>query len=66
LSAVFLASFASPVAPLFQPIVGYFEAPPPPPTRALDWIFLGTAGALALLSIIDTARIKAKVATTGT
>jgi hypothetical protein len=66
LSAVILASFTSPVAPLFQPIVGYFEAPPPPPTRALDWIFLGAAGALALLSVIDTARTKATVARTGT
>lgn len=61
LSALFLASFDSPVAPLFQPIVGDFEAPSPPSTRALEWIFLTAAGALALLSFIDTARTKRKL-----
>jgi hypothetical protein len=58
LSVVVLASIDSPVAPLFQPIVGYFEPPPPPPTRAPEWVLLGAAGALALLSVIDTARIR--------
>jgi hypothetical protein len=57
---VFLASFDSPVAPLFQPIVGHFDPPPAPPTRALDWILLGCAVALAVLSIIDTVRLKAR------
>ena len=58
LLAVFLASIDSPVAPLFQPVVGVFEPPPPPPTRVLEWIFLGAAGALALLSFIDTVRFR--------
>jgi hypothetical protein len=57
-AAVFLASFDSPVAPLFQPIVGHFDPPPVPPTRAQDWVLLGGAAAIALLSIIDTARFK--------
>lgn len=61
-SAVFLASIDSPVAPLFQPIAANFEAPPPPPTRALEWVFLGLAGGLALLSVIDTVRTKETVA----
>jgi hypothetical protein len=58
--ALFLASFDSPVAPLFQPIVGHFDPPPVPPTRALDWILLGASAAIALASIIDTARVKAR------
>jgi hypothetical protein len=62
--ALFLASFDSPVAPLFQPIVGQFDPPPPPPTRALDWILLASAATLALLSIIDTARLKYRTART--
>lgn len=57
--ALFLASFDSPVAPLFQPIVGQFDPPPAPPTRALDWILLGSTAAIALASIIDTAWVKA-------
>ena len=56
--ALFLASFDSPVAPLFQPIVGHFDPPPFPPTRALDWILLASAVVLAIVSIIDTARLK--------
>lgn len=56
--AIFLASFDSPVAPLFQPIVGHFDPPPVPPTRAQDWILLGCAAVVALLSIVDTARFK--------
>jgi hypothetical protein len=58
--ALFLASFDSPVAPLFQPIVGQFDPPPAPPTRALDWILLGATAVIALASIIDTARVKAR------
>jgi hypothetical protein len=57
--ALFLTSFDSPVAPLFQPIVGHFDPPPVPPTRALDWILLGASAAIVLASIIDTARVKA-------
>jgi len=62
--AFFLASFDSPVAPLFQPIVGQFDPPSVPPTRALEWILLGCAPALVLLSIIDTARLKARTTLT--
>ena len=58
--ALFLASFDSPVAPLFQPIVGHFDPPPVPPTRALGWILLASAAAIALASIVDTARVKAR------
>jgi hypothetical protein len=58
--ALFMASFDSPVAPLFQPIVGHFDPPPVPPTRAPDWILLGASAAIALASIIDTARVKAR------
>lgn len=58
-SAVFFAAIASPVGPLFQPVSGDFEAPPPPPTRALEWVFLGAAVAIALASWADTARVKA-------
>jgi hypothetical protein len=61
LSALFLASIDSPVAPLFQPLTGDFEAPPPPPTRLLEWIFFGTAAALALLSVIETARFRRRL-----
>jgi len=57
-AAVFLASVDSPVAPLFQPIVGHFDLPPAPPTRALEWIFLGAALVLAAASVVDTALVK--------
>jgi len=56
--ALFLASFDSPVAPLFQPIVGNFDPPPAPPTRVLDWILLAATAALAVLSFIDTAGLR--------
>ena len=59
--AVFMASIDSPVAPLFQPIAGQFDPPPAPPTRALDWILLGSAVVLAVLSIVDTARLKRRI-----
>jgi hypothetical protein len=62
--ALFLASFDSPVAPLFQPIVRQFDPPPAPPTRALDWILLAGTAAIAVLSIIDTARLKYRTART--
>jgi hypothetical protein len=56
--AVFLASIDSPVAPLFQPIVGSFDPPIAPPTRVLDWVLLAGAVVIALVSIIDTARVR--------
>jgi hypothetical protein len=62
--ALFLASFDSPVAPLFQPIVAHFDPPPVPPTRALDWILLACAGAFAVLSVMDTIRLEYSTART--
>ncbi|GAC1690719.1 MAG: hypothetical protein PVS2B1_13160 [Candidatus Dormibacteraceae bacterium] len=62
ISTLILASTASPVGPLFYPIVGAFEPPPAPPTRSLEWILLGAAGAFGLLSIVDTIRMKRKEA----
>lgn len=61
-AAVFLASVDSPVAPLFQPIVGHFDLPPAPPTRALEWIFLGAGVLLATASVVDTALVKRRMA----
>lgn len=58
--ALVLASFVSPVAPLFQPISSQFDPPPVPPTRAFDWILLCCTGLLAGLSIIDTGRLKSQ------
>jgi hypothetical protein len=56
LTAVFLASMDSQVTPLFRPVAGAFEAPPRPPNRTLEWVFLSSAGAVAALSVIETAR----------
>ncbi len=61
LLTILLASIDSQVALLFLPVAGTFE-PPPPPNRALEWIFLSTAGVLAVLSVIDTVRAKEKLA----
>lgn len=60
--AILLASIDSQVAPLFLPVSGPFEAPPAPPTRVLEWVLLGTAVAIAALSVIDTARAKERLA----
>lgn len=59
-TAVFLASVASPIGPLFQPIVGQFDMPTAPPTRAPTWLLLGLAFGLVVASIIDTAWTRRK------
>lgn len=61
-AAVFLASVDSPVAPLFQLIVGHFDLPPAPPTRVLEWIFLGAGVVIAAASVVDTALVKRRMA----
>lgn len=53
-TALVLASLASPIAPLFQPLNGIPELPSPLPTRAATWILLGTAVFFAVLSVADT------------
>ncbi len=53
-TAVFLASVASPIAPIFEPISGHFDLPAAPPTRAPEWILLGAALVLAAASLVDT------------
>jgi hypothetical protein len=63
--AAFVASIDSPIAPLFQPIVGQFDLPPAPPTRVLDWILLAGVPALAIGSFVDTFLVLRRRATAG-
>jgi len=60
-AAIFLASVDSPVAPLFQPIAGHFDLPPPPPTRAPEWILLGAGLAFAAVGLVDTFLVKRRL-----
>jgi hypothetical protein len=53
-TALVLASLASPIAPLFQPLNGIPDLPTPLPTRAPTWILLAAAAFFALLSVADT------------
>jgi hypothetical protein len=53
-SALFLATLASPFAPVFQ--TGITDLPDPLPTRAPTWILLGAAALFTLLSGLDTIR----------
>jgi hypothetical protein len=53
-TAVFAASVASPIAPIFEPISGHFDLPANPPTRSPEWILLGATLVLAAASLIDT------------
>jgi hypothetical protein len=53
-TAVFAASVASPIAPIFEPISGHFDLPANPPTRSPEWILLGATLALAAASLVDT------------
>jgi hypothetical protein len=53
-TAVFAASVASPIAPMFEPISGHFDLPANPPTRSPEWILLGTTLVLAAASVVDT------------
>ena len=49
-----IASLASPMAPLFQPLSGFPDLPAAPPTRGGTWIPLILAVVAALASIADT------------
>jgi hypothetical protein len=60
-SALVLATLDSPIAPLFQTVNGMADLPDPLPTRAPTWIFLGSAALLAVLSVLDTIRIKRRL-----
>jgi hypothetical protein len=53
-TAVFAASVASPIAPIFEPISGHFDLPANPPTRSPEWILLGATLVLAAASFVDT------------
>ncbi len=53
-AAVFFASVASPIAPIFEPISGHFDLPANPPTRSPEWILLGATLVLAAASLVDT------------
>jgi hypothetical protein len=61
-AALFVATFDSPIAPLFQPLNGLPELPDPVPTRAPTWILIGAAALFALLSVADTIRMKRRLA----
>lgn len=52
--AIFLASIDSPIGPLFQPVGGFYDIPTAPPTRSPEWILLGMAVGLVVLSVADT------------
>jgi hypothetical protein len=49
-----IATLASPIAPLFQPISGFPDLPAAPPTRAGTWVPLLLAVAAAIASVADT------------
>ena len=53
-TALFTASVASPIAPIFEPISGHFDLPANPPTRSPEWILLGATLVLAAASLVDT------------
>ena len=57
-AVLFVATFDSPIAPLFQPLDGLRDLPDAVPTRAPSWILLGVAVLFALLSVADTIRAK--------
>ncbi len=61
-AALLLASVASPISPLFQPLNGYDSLPEAVPTRGPTWILLGTAVLIAVLSVLDTVRVKRRLA----
>ena len=60
-TSLLIASLASPIAPLFQPINGLADLPSALPTRSVTWIFLGAAALFAVLSFLDTLRAKRRV-----
>jgi len=49
-----VATLASPMAPLFQPLQGFSDLPAAPPTRGGTWIPLILAVVAAILSVADT------------
>jgi hypothetical protein len=60
-TALLLASFDSPIAPLFQPANGLPDLPDPLPTRGPSWILLFAAAIFAALSVVDTIRAKRRL-----
>ena len=60
-AALWLASLDSPMAPLFQTINGMQDLPDPLPTRAPTWVLLGIAALLAVLSAVDTIRMRRRL-----
>lgn len=55
-TAVYLASFDSPDSGQFAEYGRSNNVPPPPPTRAPEWVLLGIAALLWALSVVDTIR----------
>jgi hypothetical protein len=60
-AALWLASLDSPIAPLFQTVNGMQDLPDPLPTRAPTWALLGIAILLAVLSVVDTIRVRRRL-----
>ena len=60
-SALWLATLASPIAPVFQTANGLTYLPDPLPTRAPTWILLAAAASFALLSVLDTIRARRRL-----
>jgi len=56
-----VATLASPMAPLFQPLSGFPDLPAAPPTRDGTWVPLLLAVAAALLSIVNTAVLRRRL-----
>lgn len=59
--SLLVASLASPIAPLFQPINRLADLPPALPTRSATWAFLAAAAIFALLSFLDTLLAKRRL-----
>lgn len=49
-----IATLASPMAPLFQPLAGFPDLPAAPPTRGGTWVPLILAVVAEVLSVLDT------------
>ena len=60
-SALCLATLDSPIAPLFQTVNGMADLPDPLPTRAPTWILLGAAALFAVMSVLDTIRVRRRL-----
>jgi len=57
-----VATLASPLAPLFQPLSGFEDLPSAPPTRAGTWVPLVLAVVAAIVSVADTLWTKRRLA----